>query len=129
VSRNQRELDACIAEDWALAHERSACEKCTDAPGSAESRAEEARAARVIATRIRNTKIKEPILVWRFEDAPPEYKVFSVNGGDQDWLARVPAHMQGQEDIGWLESPAFGAYDVEKFVLPDGGVLYIGSHS
>jgi hypothetical protein len=91
---NQKELDALIAEEWALGHEQSACEKCADAPCSAQSHTEEARAARVIAARIRGSAIKEPILVWPFADAPKEFQACATGCNTADWLALVPAHMQ-----------------------------------
>ena len=31
------------------------------------------------------------IKVWRFEDAPKKYRALSTNGGDEDWIAFVPA--------------------------------------
>ena len=70
----------------------------------------------------------EPILVWEFRSAPEEFRSLSTNGGDEDWLAVVPASFAGQY-IGWLEDGSFGACDVDKYMLPDGRVVYIGSHS
>lgn len=32
-----------------------------------------------------------PIRVWRFEDAPEEFRRLSRCGGDEDWVAHVPA--------------------------------------
>jgi hypothetical protein len=71
----------------------------------------------------------EPILVWEFYSAPEEYSSLSTNGGDEDWVAVVPASMS-DEYIGWLESGTqFGVCCVDKYPLPDGRVVYIGSHS
>jgi hypothetical protein len=70
----------------------------------------------------------EPILVWAFHEAPDEYKYLSTNGGDEDWVAVVPAAMTDQW-IPWLESNQFGACDVDTYPLPDGRVVHIGSHA
>lgn len=122
----QRELDALIAEEWALGHEQSVCEKCADAPFSAESHAEEARAARVIAARIRNSSAKEPILVWPFADAPKEFQGLSTRCNAEEWLALVPAHIQ-QANIAWLQGgTAFARFLVEEIRLLDGRRVYIG---
>lgn len=68
------------------------------------------------------------ILVWKFCDAPLEYQSLSDNGGDEDWLAFVPAHLS-QEWIGWLvEGSSFGCCRVAEYAV-DGGVVRIGSHA
>jgi hypothetical protein len=105
----QRELDALIAEEWAFA-----------------SHAEEARAARVIAVRIRNSSAKEPILVWPFADAPKEFQGLSTRCNAEEWLALVPAHIQ-QANIAWLQGgTAFARFLVEEIRLLDGRRVYIG---
>lgn len=68
------------------------------------------------------------IRVWRWEDAPEEYRKLSTAGGDEDWVAVLPAVMKDQH-IGWLEGDAFGACDVDTYELPDGRVVKIGAHS
>ena len=73
--------------------------------------------------------MKEPIQVWFFEDAPDEYKSLSTCGGDEDYLAYVPASYKGLH-IGWLESGSFGACgSIYKFQLPNGDSIVIGSHA
>ena len=68
----------------------------------------------------------DPILVWRFNDAPIEYQELSTNGGDEDWLALVPKDM---EIPMWLEdNTSFGRYCVDKFDFKE-GVLLIGCHA
>jgi hypothetical protein len=72
---------------------------------------------------------RQPISVWRFYDAPEEYRKLSDNGGDEDWLALVPP---GYEDeyIGWLDSGrGFGACEVSMHKLENGYTVYIGAHS
>lgn len=80
------------------------------------------------------TSVK-PILVWRFPDAPQEYKDRSQHGGDEDWLAVVPASFytnaeEDWQDPYWLQgSGRFGPCEISREVLPDGDVLFIGAHA
>ena len=71
------------------------------------------------------------IKVWPFYAAPTELQTLSNNGGDEDWIAVVPAPMKDAW-IGWLESNGYGHFGVcstERIDAPDGSVVYIGSHS
>lgn len=71
------------------------------------------------------------IKVWRFEDAPEEYRKLSENGGDEDWLALIPAEMSN-EYIGWCDpviGTDFGCCDISDYKLPDGSLVRIGSHA
>jgi hypothetical protein len=69
-----------------------------------------------------------PILVWSFCDAPKEYQDLSPHGGDEDWLALVPDHMDG-DYIGWLESGgSFGCCDVSRHKV-EAGTVFIGAHA
>lgn len=72
--------------------------------------------------------MSEPILVWRFDDAPEEYQRLSVHGGDEDWLAVLPLPL-ADAWIGWLESGPFGIYDISRHRLDDGRVVCIGAHA
>jgi hypothetical protein len=68
------------------------------------------------------------IKVWKFEDAPKEYRDLSTNGGDEDWIAFVPAALS-EDWIGWLESGSpFGCCCVDEYKV-EGGVIRIGCHS
>lgn len=72
----------------------------------------------------------DPILVYVFHDAPQELQDLSTNGGDEDWLAVVPAAIVAQDPwMRWLECPAFGVCNVDEFMLPDGRKVVIGCHS
>lgn len=72
---------------------------------------------------------RPPIQVWEFEDAPEEFRALSQNGGDEDWIALIPAHLS-ERWIGWLEQgSSFGCCDVHEFNLPDGKGVRIGSHA
>ena len=66
------------------------------------------------------------ILVWRWENAPQDYKNLSPHGGDEDWVAFVP---KGMIQPMWMESgTSFGCCDVSEHVLP-AGRIYIGAHA
>lgn len=68
------------------------------------------------------------ILVWRFEDAPREYRDLSAHGGDEDWVAFVPDGLK-DEWIPWMDSgSSFGCCDVSEHQV-DGGVVRIGAHA
>ena len=68
------------------------------------------------------------IRVWRFHDAPPELRALSNHGGDEDWLALVPA---GFDDwIPWADSgTSFGCCSVSEHVLDGGARVLIGAHA
>lgn len=70
----------------------------------------------------------DPILVWRFHDAPEEYRKLSEHGGDEDWLALVPTPLANAW-IAWLEPGPFGICDVSRHPLADGRVVCIGAHA
>ncbi len=67
------------------------------------------------------------IRVWRFRFAPKHLRDLSRHGGDEDWLALVPAYM-ADEYIPWLEAGPFGSCDVSRDET-DEGVVFIGAHS
>ena len=79
----------------------------------------------------------EPIKVWRYYDAPEELRKLSPHGGDEDWLALIPADMESET---WVEfatnseysnpaSRAFGCCDISEHRLEDGSLVRIGAHS
>ena len=72
------------------------------------------------------------IKIWPFYDAPKKYRELSNNGGDEDWLALVPAHISDEwcSEYGrpiWLDVPAFGCCCVDDRIKD--GVVYIGCHA
>jgi phosphoserine aminotransferase len=76
--------------------------------------------------------MKAPILVWRFYEAPEEFQALSQHGGDEDWLAHVPARFyakQGNDYIPWLEYGSFGVCDISEHRLEDGSRVFIGAHA
>lgn len=82
---------------------------------------------------------KQPILLWRFEDAPEELQALSNNGGDEDWLAEIPPYFyEGEEQMFLLESqdiPIYGfsaSYRAPEEVphpFKEGWKVRIGSHA
>lgn len=68
------------------------------------------------------------IAVWPFYEAPGALRALSPHGGDEDWLALVPAAQAG-EYIGWLNHGPFGVCDISRHELADGRVVCIGAHS
>jgi len=76
-----------------------------------------------------DSKPPEPIKVWPFEDAPEEYRKLSEHGGDEDWLALVPARYLTL-CIPWAESGGrFGISETSEHVLPNGMLVLIGAHA
>lgn len=73
--------------------------------------------------------MKEPILVWRFKDAPKELQNVIEPYGNEQWLAVLPSYWVGKY-IGLLESPAFSSHDVKEYPHPSvsGWVIKIGCH-
>lgn len=73
----------------------------------------------------------EPILVWRYSDAPEEYRKLSIAGGDEDWVAFIP-ESYGKGSIGapmWMsEGTSFGCCSVD-FIEIKTGTVAIGSHA
>ena len=72
--------------------------------------------------------IKKTILVWRFEDAPEEYKALSHHGGDEDWVAFIPNKYKDYY-LGWMdEGTSFGSCSVSEHKVK-GGIVRIGAHA
>lgn len=68
------------------------------------------------------------ILVWRWQDAPEEYRNLSPHGGDEDWVAFVPYSIASSY-IAWLEEgSSFGCCSVSEHGVP-GGIIKIGAHA
>lgn len=71
------------------------------------------------------------ILVWRFGDAPKEYQELSPHGGDEDWIAFIPAVYANDygDWITWADTGCpFGCCNVSVHDVP-GGTIRIGSHA
>lgn len=71
----------------------------------------------------------DPIKVWKFKDAPDEYRNLSRHGGDEDWVALVPANYSN-EWLGWAEEGTnFGCCSVSRHELEGGAYVLIGAHA
>ena len=73
------------------------------------------------------------ILVWPWDEAPEDLKKIASQGGDEDWLIFVPKELVEEwlNRYGtphWIERTA-ACCDPDRFDLPDGSVLYVGSHA
>lgn len=73
--------------------------------------------------------MNEPILVWRYHNAPKELQI-STNGGDEDWLAELPPDFT-DDYIPWIESSSFGGYETLEMPHPTktGWTIRIGVHA
>lgn len=72
-------------------------------------------------------KFPSPCLrIWRFEEAPAEFREISPHGGDEDWVAHIPIEL-ADAYFPWLESGSSG--DVSEHKLPDGSIVKIGAHA
>lgn len=78
------------------------------------------------------------ITIWQWQDAPEALRKLSDNGGDEDWVAVVPAALAdawaalADAWIPWVdEGSRFGCCDVSEYPHPDlpGHVVKIGSHA
>jgi hypothetical protein len=71
--------------------------------------------------------MEKTICLWRWDDAPAEYKALSTNGGDEDWVVFVPVSVVFNWTPNWL-------YNIDSCHEPQvievaGGTVYIGSHA
>lgn len=71
------------------------------------------------------------IKVWFFEDAPENLRALSPHGGDEDWLALIPAALvERAQHIAWMDpGSSFGVYDVSVHKRPNGDEVRIGAHA
>lgn len=67
------------------------------------------------------------VSVWRWEDAPEDYRRLSGHGGDEDFVALVSeAMIRRGDDLFMFERMA---NDVTHHPLADGSLILIGAHS
>lgn len=84
--------------------------------------------------------------IWPFHSAPAELQALSTNGGDEDFVALVPhgpfdlleddwfGQMKEDENGNYTEwdgrvGSMFGVFSIDRYELPNGDVVYIGSHA
>lgn len=83
------------------------------------------------------------VILWKFRDAPTEYRLLSENGGDEDWLMLVPSDFitewypadedDDQSDLVpsmpyWLERMTLAANIVDTYRFGNAAII-IGSHA
>lgn len=69
------------------------------------------------------------VRVWAWADAPQEFRDLSRHGGDEDWIAFVPAGLASGY-FGWMEDGSpFGCCSVSIHELPGGAQVRIGAHA
>lgn len=74
---------------------------------------------------------REPIIVWAFEDAPPNLRKLSRNGGDEDWLVELPPKYAAAGYLPlWIER-LDTCLTPQRIAHPDmdGWEVIIGSHA
>lgn len=76
----------------------------------------------------------ECLQVWKFEDAPEEFRALSTSGGDEDWLALVPPGMaDGSRELWWMHwypnDQSRGNLQVAKHPKFPDLEIWIGSHA
>jgi len=70
---------------------------------------------------------RAPILIWPWRDAPWEYRVLSTRGGNERWVAFIPAEY-GPLRPGWAKKgTVFAPKHLDSFRLSGGGRALIGS--
>ena len=74
------------------------------------------------------------VLLWQFHAAPADLRHLSDNGGDEDWIAVVPAGFTGHLsflDKGSFAANWFGCASIDAYDHPTipGAKVYIGSHA
>ena len=76
------------------------------------------------------TKMFDPtktIIIWRFEDAPEDFRNLSDNGGDEDWVAFVPKEL-AKDYIRFLNEGIF-SNACQQIIISGVGAVIIGSHA
>lgn len=73
------------------------------------------------------------ILVWRWEDAPQEYRDLSTHGGDEDWVVFIPRSVLDAvgEDVWWAWSWLRAMSPPQRPERHDvrGGAVFIEAHA
>lgn len=69
---------------------------------------------------------RKTIIVWRFADAPADFKALSTHDGAEEWLVYLPPALSGW--IAWAElGPGFEYYS--SITLADGAEIRIGARN
>lgn len=86
-----------------------------------------------LLSRLQNS-LARAIIVWRFEDAPEEYRRLSTNGGDEDWVILIPVELSEPNDkrcygCEYIFDHFDAGNEPQRFVLEDNSIVLIGSHA
>jgi hypothetical protein len=75
-----------------------------------------------------STSVGPAIQMWPFERAPLQYR--RETGGDEDWVVVIPAVYARDANLymPWLEIIDSGRKP-NRYDLPNGDVLYVGTHA
>lgn len=73
------------------------------------------------------TTQQDCIRVWKFSDAPQELRGLMHRGGDENWIAVVPATYEARHYVDWLDDGKFGP-NVDSTKLADGSTVYLAYH-
>jgi len=73
------------------------------------------------------------VQVWRWDDAPVEWKKLSTWSGDEDWLALVPLVTLGvvneQPDLWWMTWSPENVKRYKGGIVPHEFEIWIGAHA
>ncbi len=77
------------------------------------------------------------IIVWPWRDAPESLRALSTHGGDEDWIAPLPAsYDEASKDSDYIPTWVQGGgtssiewHDEDPEVLEDGRLVFIGANS
>lgn len=81
---------------------------------------------------------EQHITVWRFDDAPEEYRNLSTHGGDEDWVIFVPQELVGSATALDLELDTGDTWEWKRWARVwgwlrhyevEGGVVFIAAHA
>lgn len=73
------------------------------------------------------TSQQDCIRVWTFADAPQELRALMGRGGNENWIAVVPATYEDRHYVEWLDPGYFGP-NVDTRKLADGTTVYLAYH-
>ena len=82
-----------------------------------------------------NNYSKKFITIYDWDDAPKELKDLSTSGGDEDWIAIIPIHINDKHfGVSFLQTPSFSCIGESQVIdLHDNNdivthKIYIASH-
>lgn len=73
------------------------------------------------------------VQVWRWDDAPDDWKKLSTWDGDEDWVALVPVLLLGvaneQPDLWWMSWSPENVKRYKGGIVPEEFEVWIGGHA